>query len=239
MTASSILDVQDVHKVYGGVHALNGLSLSIKEGEIHCILGPNGAGKSTFFKTLMGTEQPTNGEIFYKGHNITRMPAFKRARRGLSVKFQNIRVFGDLTVYQNLFIPLRRHCRAYEIPLRVAELLSRIRLSGTEQRIVRELSHGQQQWLSIAMSITSNPEVLLLDEPTAGMSVEETSKTAEIIRELNAQGVTIIVIEHDMAFIRDLNARTSVLHYGRLFAQGTFEEMASNEDVRRIYLGTL
>lgn len=238
-TQSPILEVRDVHKVFGGVRALNGLSLAIAEGEIHCVLGPNGAGKSTFFKMLMGTDRPTSGQIFYKGHDVTRLPAFRRARLGLSVKFQNIRVFADLTVFQNLFIPLRRHYSARQIPERVAALLAQISLSGNEQRLARELSHGQQQWLAIAMSMAFDPEILLLDEPTAGMSVEETDKTAAIIRQLNQQKVTTIVIEHDMGFIRDLCARTSVLHYGKLFAQGSFDEIASDADVRRIYLGTL
>lgn len=236
---SPILEVRDVHKVFGGVRALNGLSLSIAEGEIHCILGPNGAGKSTFFKMLMGTDTPTSGQILYKGRDITRVPAFGRARLGLSVKFQNIRVFADLTVFQNLFIPLRRHYSARQIPERVEALLSQISLAGTEHRLAKELSHGQQQWLAIAMSMAFDPEILLLDEPTAGLSVEETEKTAAIIRQLNAQKVTTIVIEHDMGFIRDLCARTSVLHYGKLFAQGSFDEIAADADVRRIYLGTL
>lgn len=236
---SSILEVRDVHKVFGGVRALNGLSLSITEGEIHCILGPNGAGKSTFFKMLMGTDTPTSGQILYKGRDITRVPAFGRARLGLSVKFQNIRVFADLTVFQNLFIPLRRHYSARQIPERVEALLAQISLAGTEHRLAKELSHGQQQWLAIAMSMAFDPEILLLDEPTAGLSVEETEKTAAIIRQLNAQKVTTIVIEHDMGFIRDLCARTSVLHYGKLFAQGSFDEIAADADVRRIYLGTL
>lgn len=236
---SPILEVRDVHKVFGGVRALNGLSLSIAEGEIHCILGPNGAGKSTFFKMLMGTDTPTSGQILYRGRDIARVPAFGRARLGLSVKFQNIRVFADLTVFQNLFIPLRRHYSARQIPERVEALLAQISLSGTEHRLAKELSHGQQQWLAIAMSMAFDPEILLLDEPTAGLSMEETEKTASIIRQLNAQKVTTIVIEHDMGFIRDLCARTSVLHYGKLFAQGSFDEIAANADVRRIYLGTL
>jgi ABC-type uncharacterized transport system ATPase subunit len=234
-----ILELVDVHKVYGGVRAVNGLSLSVATGEVHCILGPNGAGKSTMFKLMMGTERPTAGRIILAGQDVTRLPAFRRARLGLSVKFQTIRAFPDLTVYQNMFIPLRRHCAAREIPQRVARHLGRIGLSGSEGRDVRELSHGQQQWLAIAMSMAFEPKVLLLDEPTAGLSAEETSKTAALIRELNRDGVTVIVIEHDMAFIRELNARTSVLHYGQLFAQGSFDEIAADQDVRRIYLGTV
>ena len=233
-----ILEVFDVYKLYGGVHAIDGLSISIEQGEVHCVLGPNGAGKSTFFKMLMGTERPTFGRIVYNGQDITRAPPFKRARMGLSVKFQNMRVFPELTVYQNLFVPLRRKHTPREIPGKIAELLTMVRLPGIEQQPVRYLSHGQQQWLSIATSLASEPKLLLLDEPTAGLSEDETQQTAAIIHSVNAGGVAVLVIEHDMAFIRSLKARTSVLHYGKLFAQGSFDEIADNEDVRRIYLGT-
>ncbi len=234
-----ILALRSVTKLYGGIRALNGLSLSIAEGEVHCILGPNGAGKSTFFKMLMGTERPTSGEVIYKGADVTRVQAFRRARMGISVKFQNMRVLGDLTVFQNLFIPLCRIHGRDAIPARVDSLLALVGLRGTGDRLVRHLSHGQQQWLAIAMSIAAEPDLLLLDEPTAGLSSEETERTAEIIREVNRDGMTVIVIEHDMAFIESLDARTSVLHLGRLFAQGTFAEVAANEDVKRIYLGTM
>jgi branched-chain amino acid transport system ATP-binding protein len=237
--ADGIIEVQRLHKDYGGVHAVNGLSLSVKKNNIHCIIGPNGAGKTTFFKLLMGIDRPTSGRIFYRGYDITALPPFRRARLGLTVKFQNIRVYQDLTVFQNLFIPLRRHHRPSEIPEQVARLLARMHLSGTEDTPVRNLSHGQQQWLSIGMSVAVDPEVLLLDEPTAGMSVEETAETANIVRSLSAHGVTVIVIEHDMEFVRNLNTVTSVLHLGKLFAEGTFAAIEANEDVRRIYLGTL
>ncbi|GLK56564.1 branched-chain amino acid transport system ATP-binding protein [Methylopila capsulata] len=235
--SAPILEVRDVHKVYGGVRALNGLSLSVAAGEIHCVVGPNGAGKSTFFKTLIGVERPTTGQVFYKGQEVTKLPAFRRARLGLSVKFQNISAFGELTALQNLFVPLRRNHRKADIPARASAVLARVGLAGVEDTPVRQLSHGQQQWLSIGLSIAAEPDLLLLDEPAAGLSSEETARTAELIRELNRSGMTVVVIEHDMGFIRSLRARTSVLHYGRLFAQGGFDEIATNEDVRRIYLG--
>lgn len=238
MSEPPILEVRDLYKIYGGVHALDGLSLSVPKGAVQCLLGPNGAGKSTFFKMMIGIERPTSGEIFYKGENITNLQAFYRARNGLSVKFQNLRVFPELTVHQNLFPPLRRMHKPTDIPERIDRLLQDIRLPGIESVIVSELSHGQQQWLAIAMSLASEPDLLLLDEPTAGLSPEESEQTATIIREVNSRGVTVVVIEHDMTFIESLKARTSVLHYGKLFAEGTFEEIARNEDVRRIYLGT-
>lgn len=234
-----IVGVSGLTKQYGGVAALRGVDFSADRGELHCIIGPNGAGKSTFFKLLMGIERPTAGAIRYKGRDITSLGSFERARLGFSVKFQNIRVYQDLSVFHNLFIPLRRHHRMKDIPEQVAELLGQLRLAGTEDETVSSLSHGQVQWLAIGMSIAARPEVLLLDEPTAGMSDDETRETANIIRRLKVGGMTILVIEHDMTFIRDLDTRTTVLHYGRLFAQGTFSEIEANEDVHRIYLGTL
>lgn len=234
-----IVGVSGLAKQYGGVAALRGVDFSVDRGELHCIIGPNGAGKSTFFKLLMGIERPTAGAIRYKGRDITSLGSFERARLGFSVKFQNIRVYRDLSVFHNLFIPLRRHHRMKDIPEQVAELLGQLRLAGTENETVSSLSHGQVQWLAIGMSIAARPEVLLLDEPTAGMSDDETRETANIIQRLKVSGITILVIEHDMTFIRDLDTRTTVLHYGRLFAQGTFSEIETNEDVHRIYLGTL
>jgi len=234
-----ILEVRDLVKSFGGVSAVNGLSLSIESGELVSIIGPNGAGKSTFFKLLMGTEVPTSGGVFFRGRNITRLSCFQRARLGLGIKFQNLHVYQELTVFQNLFIPLRRHHRPKEMPERVHDLLAQLHLEGMEEAPVRSLSHGQQQWLAIGMSIALEPEVLLLDEPAAGMSPEETRATAAIVKRLNGDGVTVVVIEHDMMFIRTLNARTSVLHYGQLFAEGSFEEIERNEDVHRIYLGKI
>ena len=238
-TAGAIIETRSLSKVFGGVRAVDGLDLAISEGEIHCIIGPNGAGKSTLFKLLMGIERPTAGAISLEGHDVTRLAPHLRARRGLAIKFQAMQVYQDLNVYQNLFIPLRRHHRPREIAERCAELLAQLQLTDTEERIVGDLSHGQQQWLAIGMSMAVEPKVLLLDEPTAGMSPEETRQTATIVRQLNETGVTIAVIEHDMAFVRDLDTRTTVLHYGKVFAQGAFADIERDDDVHRIYLGKI
>jgi branched-chain amino acid transport system ATP-binding protein len=233
-----ILRVQGLVKSYGGVRAMDDLTLDIAEGELHSVIGPNGAGKSTFFKLLMGTEHATEGKVLFRGHDITALKPFHRARLGITAKFQNVPIYQELTVAQNLFVPLRRHFQPGEIPDRTAQLLAQIHLSGMQDQPARSLSHGQQQWLAIGMSLAAQPVVLLLDEPTAGLSGEETYDTGEIVRKLNSQGVTIIVIEHDMAFIRQLGGRVSVLHYGRLFAQGTMTEIENDHQVRAIYLGT-
>lgn len=236
-TGTPIIETRNVIKDFGGVRATDDLSLTINQGELHCMIGPNGAGKSTFFKLLMGTIRPTSGTIHLKGEDITRLHPHQRARRGLGIKFQNMQVYQELTVFQNFFVPLRRHHKPREMPELVDRLLRRIHLTGLEDEVVKNLSHGQQQWLAIGQAIALEPEVLLLDEPAAGMGPDETASTAEILRALNDEGMTVIVIEHDMEFIRSLHSRTSVLHFGALFAQGGFEEIEKNEDVLRIYLG--
>jgi branched-chain amino acid transport system ATP-binding protein len=233
-----ILRVQGLVKSYGGVRAMDGLSLDVREGELHSVIGPNGAGKSTLFKLVMGTEYPTAGKVLFRGSDITSLKPFHRARLGITAKFQNVPIYQELTVAQNMFIPLRRHLPPREIPERTEQMLSQIHLSGTQDQPARSLSHGQQQWLSIGMSLAAQPVVLLLDEPTAGLSSEETYDTGEIVRSLSTQGVTIVVIEHDMAFVRQLGGHVSVLHYGRLFAQGTMAQIENDDEVRAIYLGT-
>ena len=232
-----IVEIKNVFKNFGGVRAIDDLSLSFQTGEIHCLIGPNGAGKSTLFKLLMGTVRPTSGTIHFNGEDITKSQPFERVRKGLGIKFQNMQVYQELSVFQNFFIPLRRHYKPVEMPKIVDGLLRRIHLTALEDEVVKNLSHGQQQWLSIGMSIALEPTVLLLDEPVAGMGPDETASTAEIIRSLNTGGMTIIVIEHDMDFIRSLDSRTSVLHFGSLFTQGSYHEIEENEDVRNIYLG--
>ena len=234
-----ILEAHGLVRVYGGIRALDGLDLQIKRDEIHCIIGPNGAGKSTFFKMLMGIEKPTSGNVLFNGKDVTKLPTYARARLGLAIKFQAMQVFQELSVFQNLFIPLRRHYKPKNIPDEAKNLLAQLHLEGLEVTTVGDLSHGQQQWLAIGMSLAAEPKLLLLDEPAAGMSHDETRLTASIIQKLKSKGVTVVVIEHDMAFIRDLNATTSVLHYGQLFAQGSFSEIEQNDEVRRIYMGTL
>ncbi|MFT3801484.1 MAG: ABC transporter ATP-binding protein [Burkholderiaceae bacterium] len=232
-----MIEVRDLVRAFGGIRAIDGLTLAIAAGELHCVVGPNGAGKSTFFKLLVGTDRPTSGQVLFRGREISRLRPFERARLGISIKFQNVPIYQDLTVAQNLFVPLRRHLPAPRIAEETDRLLATVHLAGTAERPARDLSHGQQQWLSLCMSLAARPRLLLLDEPAAGMSREERDDTAAIIRRLNADGVTIVVIEHDMAFIRQLDARVSVLHQGRLFAQGSMDEIERDEAVREIYLG--
>jgi branched-chain amino acid transport system ATP-binding protein len=237
MNQSPIISIRNLEKRFGGVTAVSDLELSIDEGAIHCLIGPNGAGKSTLFKLLVGIETPSSGSIHYRGTDITAWKPFQRARAGMAVKFQDLRIFPELTLQQNFFLPLSRRYDTAEIEPRVRELLAQVGLPNEPDIVAGNLSHGQQQWLALGLCVAARPNLVLLDEPTAGMGPVETLKTGEIVREMNTQGATVIVIEHDMAFVRDLDARTTVLHYGSVFAEGSFEEIEGNHAVRDIYLG--
>jgi branched-chain amino acid transport system permease protein len=234
-----LLETRALTKSFGGVQAMIDLNLAVSAGELRCILGPNGAGKSTLFRLLMGTYPPDSGAIIFKGQDITRMPPYRRAHMGIGIKFQNMDVYQNLTVRHNLSVPLQHSHRSAEIDIEIARLLDMLHLSGTQERLVSELSHGQRQWLAIGMAIAMRPSLLLLDEPTAGMGPVETKGTGELIKRLNAEGVTILVIEHDMGFVRQLGVPITVLHYGRLFAEGSLAEITDHADVRRIYLGSM
>ncbi|MGD9914151.1 MAG: ATP-binding cassette domain-containing protein [Rhizobiaceae bacterium] len=237
-TDNLLLEARDLAVSFGGVHAADGISLSMRQGELRSIIGPNGAGKSTLFKMLAGTVLPDRGTIHLRGRDITRTERYLRARMGIGIKVQNVSAYNDLTVRHNLLLPLNRKlATADEIEQAVGDLLERIHLRGSGDRLAGELSHGQKQWLSIGMTLAGQPSLMLLDEPVAGMGPEETQATVDIIRAVNAEGVTILVVEHDMEFVRKLQSHVTVLHYGRTFAQGTLAEIEAHEEVRRIYLG--
>ena len=241
MTTASgdpILDIRDLRKRFGGVRAVDGVNLGVRRGELRCIIGPNGAGKSTLFQLLLGRIRADAGSILYGGRDITRLHPFQRAHLGIAMKFQNLAVYNGLTVEHNLRVPLQHSCSEKTLPAEIAQLLQRLDLEGTERMLVRNLSHGKKQWLAIGMALAMKPQLLLLDEPTAGMSAEETRATGEIVRSVNAEGVTVLVIEHDMAFVRQLNAPVCVLHEGRVFAEGEFAAIESDPEVRRLYLGS-
>ena len=237
MQVEPILEVQGLSKAFGGVRAVDGVDLSVQAGELRCIIGPNGAGKSTIFKLLLGSIRPDRGAIHFKGRDITRMQPHRRAHMGIGVKFQNLGVYQQLTVRHNMQLPLQHRLSGGAMEAEVARLLSRLKLQGTEDRLVGRLSHGQKQWLAIGMVLALKPSLLLLDEPTAGMSPEETRATGELVEAVHRDGVTALIVEHDMAFVRQLAAPITVLHYGRVFAEGPLAEIESHEEVRQIYLG--
>ncbi len=238
MPTEFLVETGGVSKRFGGVQAVSGVDLRLAPRALRCIIGPNGAGKSTLFKLLLGSVRPDAGTIRFEGRDVTRMEPHRRAHLGIGVKFQNLAVYTALTVSHNLLLPLRHHFGRRDVKDEIMRMLERLNLAGTEHQTAGSLSHGQLQWLAIGMALAMKPKLLLLDEPTAGMDTEETEATVRLIRAVNDEGVAAIIVEHDMAFVRQLGAPVTVMHFGRVFAEGTLAEIESHEDVRRIYLGT-
>lgn len=232
-----ILETRGLNKHFGGLHVTANVNFGLDAGEIHCLIGPNGAGKSTLFRLILGEHMPSSGSIFYAGQDITPLKSFQRIRRGMSVKFQVPGIFKALSARQNLEIALQHHLEGGSLAAEADRLLAFLNLSEAAEQLAGSLSHGQKQWLEIGMAISLKPKLLLLDEPTAGMSPEETHATGEIVKTLNADGVTILAVEHDMSFVRQVARRVTVLHLGRIFAQGTMDEIVADERVTEIYLG--
>ena len=233
----ALLETRGLNKHFGGLHVTADVNFAVEPGEIHCLIGPNGAGKSTFFRLILGEHQPSSGQIFFAGEDITGLKPFERIRRGMSVKFQVPGIFNSLSVRQNLEIALQHQVRPHDMAQETDKVLAFLRLDSMQDELAGFLSHGLKQWLEIGMAISLKPRLLLLDEPTAGMSPEETRATGEIVKELNASGVSILAVEHDMNFVRHVAQRVTVLHFGRIFAAGTIDEIVADERVAAIYLG--
>lgn len=234
---SEILKVQGLRKAFGGVVVADGIDFSLSAGAMHCLIGPNGAGKSSFFRLLLGEHAPDAGTITFDGTDITQLRSFQRIRRGISVKFQIPGIFKALSVRQNLEVAFQHHLHGQSLGSTIREMLAFTDLRDEEMTPAGILSHGQQQWLEIAMAVGVEPKLLLLDEPTAGMSPDETRKTGEMLHELNERGITILAVEHDMAFVEQIARRVTVLHFGAIFAEGTIGEIIDHQGVQEIYLG--
>jgi len=233
----ALLEIHALNKHFGGLHVTRNVDLALEPGEVHCLIGPNGAGKSTLFRLVLGEHLPSSGRILFGGEEITAFKPFQRIRRGMSVKFQVPGIFKALSVRQNLEIAMQHHYEAAVLGDEIARLLDFLNLSGEARQLAGNLSHGQKQWLEIGMAISLKPRLLLLDEPTAGMSPEETHATGEMVKRLNAEGMTVLAVEHDMAFVRQVAHKVTVLHLGQVFAQGTIDEIVADERVAAIYLG--
>jgi len=233
----ALVDVKGVSKRFGGLTAVSDVDLTVNAGEVHCLIGPNGAGKSTLFKLIVGLYPPTTGSIFFDSVDITAERPYARVQRGMSIKMQAPSVFKELPVRQNIQIALQERLSGVERVAEEERLLALLNLADDSGRLAGVLSHGQQQWLEIGMALALQPQLLLLDEPTAGMSPEETYKTGELIKSFNAEGMTVLVVEHDMAFVRQVAQRVTVLHLGKIFARGSLEAILEDEKVAEIYLG--
>ena len=230
-----LLYADDLQIRFGGVVVLQGVSLAIERGELCCIIGPNGAGKSTLFNMLAGTLRPAEGRIRFEGSDIIGLPVHRFARLGIVRKFQVPSLFDSLTVRDNLDVA---GCgmEAAQRNARIGELIGLLGLGELSDIRAGELAHGHKQWLEIGMALVGGPKLLLLDEPTAGMTAEETRATADLLLGLRGR-MAVIVIEHDMRFVRAVDSRTMVLHQGRIIADGPFSEIERDATVRDIYLG--
>jgi branched-chain amino acid transport system ATP-binding protein len=234
MNGAPVLQTVGLEKRFGGVHAIAGVDFTVAEGELRCLIGPNGAGKSTFFKMVTGQIPPTAGRIVFAGTDITRAPAHEIGRLGIGIKNQVPDVFDGLTVRENLWLAARRGNAIAATRQIVGDLMARLQLADIAHRPVGELAHGQRQWVEIGMVLARQPKLVLLDEPSAGMSAEETNRTAALIREVNK---TIIVVEHDMQFIRQIATKVTVFHQGQILVEDAFDRIMTNPTVRDVYLG--
>lgn len=240
MRSDAVLRTEGLGKRFGGVVAAESIDFALGRGELRCIIGPNGAGKSTMFSLLCGIYRPDAGRIFFKNEDVSALPAFRRVQRGLGLTFQTNRAYHNLSVRQNLDIASRRSGEAMspEAQHRFHQAMDAFGLDAVDaETAARELPHHQLQWLEILMVLAGGPEVALFDEPTAGMSPDETQQTARGLQRLNDLGLTIAVVEHDIAFVREVARFVTVLHQGRIFAEGSLAEITAREDVRKIYLG--
>jgi urea ABC transporter ATP-binding protein UrtD len=234
-----LLRTEGLTKRFRGLVANDHIEFSLRPGELRCIIGPNGAGKTTFVSMVSGHLAPTAGRIWFKGMDITALSIAQRAKLGIARKFQTPSVFDRLTVLRNLELAaLGKRVSAAARAARIDEVLGITRLGDLQHVNASALSHGQRQWLEVGMLLANHAELLLLDEPTAGMTAEETRATGELLLRLaGSDKLSIVIIEHDMNFIRDLRAPVTVLHLGRLLLHGSFAEVAQNEQVRNVYLG--
>lgn len=239
------LEMKDVVMSFDGFNAIDRLDFSVKEGELRCLIGANGAGKSTALDLICGKYQPTSGSIFFDGRDITKAHDYKRARFGIGRKFQIPSVFKNLTVVENLEIADSKKPHPWQTTLmfgnkakksRIEEIIELVGLQNHLKTMGGLLSHGETQWLEIAMLLMQESKLILMDEPTAGMTAQETNKTSEIFNRLRGQH-TLIVVEHDMAFVREIAEIITVFHLGKSLAQGTVTEIETDERVKEAYLG--
>ncbi|CAB3832181.1 ATP-binding cassette domain-containing protein [Achromobacter mucicolens] len=230
-----LLETQGLGVSFGGVHAVREVDFRLERGEVRCLIGPNGAGKSTFFKMLSGQLQPSRGEIRFKGRPLRGLATHDVARLGIGIKTQVPSVFEGLDVRENLRLAAAR--RAQGVPDEIAaQVLGEIGLDAVAGTPVNALAHGQRQWVELGMILASRPELVLLDEPAAGMTHQEVRKTADLIGAINRHS-TVVVVEHDMAFIRLIAGRITVFNQGEVLAEGSFDDIMAHAEVRAAYLG--
>ncbi|MBM5803546.1 MAG: urea ABC transporter ATP-binding protein UrtD [Cyanobacteria bacterium K_DeepCast_35m_m2_155] len=245
-TPTPLLELRGISVSFDGFWALNDLNLSLAPGELRAVIGPNGAGKTTFLDVITGKVRPTKGEVLFQGRSLVGIAEHRIARLGIGRKFQTPRVYQNLTPRRNLELAVSRRNGPLALLFgrldstardRVQHLLEVVGLELLAHQRAGGLSHGQKQWLEIAMLVAQDPQLLLVDEPVAGLTDEETERTADLLRQLSGEH-TVLVIEHDMEFIRDLRAPVTVLHEGHVLCQGSMDEVQNDPRVIEVYLGS-
>jgi branched-chain amino acid transport system ATP-binding protein len=234
--AEPLLQTRDLSMHFGGVKAVDNVNFTLAQGELRCLIGPNGAGKSTFFKMLTGQLEPSHGQVLFRGTDISHAHAHEIARMGIGIKTQVPSVFDGLTVRDNIWLAASRLHSGERARRLVDTMLERIGLAHAADRIVGQLAHGQRQWVELGLVLSTDPELILLDEPAAGMTHEEVQKTAELVREIN-RTKALIVVEHDMQFIRMIAKQVTVFNRGSILVEDAVENILRNPLVRDIYLG--
>jgi ABC-type uncharacterized transport system ATPase subunit len=241
-SASKVLEVRDLVKSFAGFVAVRDVSLMLERGEMRGLIGSNGAGKSTLLHLIYGREVPDEGAVVFAGRDVAYLPPWRRARLGMALKFQVTSVFDDLTVEENLRLgaqPKERVSAADDD--RLEDVLVLIELAAKRSWRAGELSHGEVQWLEIGMVLLTRPALLLLDEPTSGMTRPESRRTADLLHSLRQQGAVeaMIIVEHDLEFIRLVSDRVTVMHRGSVLAEGAIADIQANAAVQDAYLGRL
>jgi len=246
-TTSALLYLDGISVSFDGFKALNELSFIVEPGEMRAIIGPNGAGKTTMMDVVTGKTRPDQGDVFFEegAYDLSKLDETEIAELGIGRKFQKPTVFEMHTVEDNLLLALKNDRRVCATLLwqssppqekRISEVLDIVRLKSLRSRVAGSLSHGQKQWLEIGMLLAQEPKLLLVDEPVAGMTDAETQQTAELLKEIN-RDKTVIVVEHDMHFVRELGVKVTCLHEGSVLAEGSIDQVSTNERVVEVYLG--
>jgi len=248
MPESALLRTERLTRAFGSLIAVDRVDVVIRKGELRSIIGPNGAGKTTFFRLISGEMAPSSGRIWFGERDITGLPQHAVARLGIAKSYQITNVFPHLSVHENVRVAVQGPARAFDFWSRAdrlvdardraTALLQTVGLAGKADRLAAHLSHGEKRHLEIGIALASEPSLLLLDEPTAGMSPEETDETMRLIREL-AVGRTVILVEHKMKVVMKISDRVTVFHQGQVLAEGTPEEIRNNDRVQQTYLGAV
>ena len=252
--SQALLRVENLSREFGGVLAIENLSFTVAKGDIHSIIGPNGAGKTTLFNLITGVYKPSGGTVLFDGATVSGLPPYKLAARGMSRTFQNLQIFFNMSAVENVMVGRHLHLNGTLLPAlfrfpslvrkdreakeRAAELMASVGLAKYVDAHASSMPYGALKRLEIARALASEPKLLLLDEPAAGLNATESREIDEVIKKVAASGITVILVEHDMKMVMGISDRITALNYGRKLAEGTPAEVAANADVVAAYLGT-